>query len=458
MIRIGKQLGRYFTLVSISSVLLITILTNIGMNVFFSVYLRESQETKDQTITGYTEELLEEDGFLSNEDLMSIEHYAFTMKAEVILENSQNQVLMSTREPINETRENLDRTAYMDRERFSYREYEYGLDGENHGTIVIGRTRSIFSAPTDRRFLITINIIYFLAAAVSIIFGLALRDKVTRKFLRPIYAIQDNAKYIEKGNFSRVRSIESDTIELGELADSIAKMSLRLEGQDRLRKRLTADIAHELRTPLATVNSHLEAFVDGVWEPTEQRLILLQEEIRRLSNLIKDLGDLSYMESGQVKLSLKEISLSELLLSLVENFKPLFAADKKIFATDIQEDVLIFGDKDRLNQVFINVVSNALKYTAQGSRVKIKLVKTDNLAEVIVKDNGIGISKEDIPFIFDRLYRGDVSRSREKGGKGIGLTIAKALIEAHQGSINVESEVGQGTAVRIRLPLIQKLE
>ncbi|MBP1918645.1 sensor histidine kinase [Youngiibacter multivorans] len=452
MIRIGRQLGRYFALVSMTSVLLITVLSNIGMNIFFTMYLRDSQKSEDIAISDYATELLHEDGLLDETDLMSIEHYAFTMSAEVIMEDSNGKVIMSTREPSEAPDGELGRADYMDTEKFGYKEYSYGSMEPGEGKIVIGRPKSIFSASPDRNFLITINLIYLAAAGISLIIGFLLRRRVSGMFLNPIYSIQKNAKYIEDGNFRGVMDVETNTIELDELSRSINNMALKLEQQERLRKRLTSDIAHELRTPLSTVNSHLEAFIDGVWEPTTERLSVLQDEIRRLTNLIKDLGDLSYMESGEIRLATKEIGLSKLVANIVENFEPLFASDGKTITADIEEDIITMGDSDRLNQVFINIVANSLKYTNLGGHVRVTLKMNGDEALATVTDDGIGISVDDIPFVFERFYRSDRSRSRETGGKGIGLTISKALVEAHRGSIWIESRDSEGTTVNISLP------
>ena len=453
MMRIGKKLGRYFSLVSLSSVLLITVLSNIGMNVFFTNYLRATQESEDQAIAEYTRGLLEEDGFLDEQDLMSIEHYAFTMKAEVILENENQEVILSTREPLDNSGDSNERMNYMDTEKFSYREYTYSSDEDDGRMIIIGRSRSIFFASPDRNFFLIINMIYLLSAVISLIIGMFFRDKMKEIFLKPIYEIRENAKHIEHGRYSLVEDVDSDTVELDELANSIQNMAMRLEKQEELRKRLTSDIAHELRTPLSTVNSHLEAFIDGVWEPTPERLVLLQDEIRRLTSLIKDLGDLSYMESGEIKLTMEVVNLSELVENVIESFEPLFISDEKVINADIKKDVFVHGDSDRLNQVLINLISNALKYTNQGSTVNVVFKEEDGKAEIIIKDDGIGIDEKDIPYVFERFYRSDLSRNRSTGGKGIGLTITKTLVEAHHGTIKIDSAPGIGTTVTVKLPV-----
>jgi len=452
MIPISRQLGRYFSLVALTSILLITVLSNVGMNLFFADYLRTSQQTEDQAIAAFAEELLKEDGMLDATDLMSIEHYAFTLKAEVIMEDATGEVLMSTRQP--DKNPVTGQMEYRDLIKFSYREYPYGKGQSESGLLIVGRPKSIFTAPSDRRFLIVSNLIYLVAAGLSLFISMAFRNRIKGKFLRPIYAIQDNARSIKQGDFLKVQEVYSDTIELDELSQSINSMAHRLDEQERLRKRLTSDIAHELRTPLSTINSHLEAFMDGVWEPTPQRLALLQDEIRRLTHLIRDLGDLSYMESGKSQMTLKTIDLSQLVANVIENFGSLFFSEDKDLNASIEPGIQIQGDEDRLNQLFINLVANALKYTNRKGRVRVTIARSEQWAEVTIIDDGIGIDASDLPFIFERFYRSDRSRSRGTGGKGIGLTIAKAVVEAHCGTIKIQSEPTEGTAVTVQLPLM----
>ncbi len=456
MMPIGQQLGRSFRWVALSSILLILILSNLGMNLYFTNYLRSARQTEDQAIAAYTEQLRSDDGTLDVDDHMSIEHYAFTAQAEVILEDPNGHVVMSTREGYS-PQTSSERSQYMDLNGFSYREYPLGPAGAQ-GTLIIGRPKSIFSAPSDRRFLLMTNLIYILAAILSLLLGRYLRDRLKDSFLKPIYAIQANARTIEQGDYSQVREVTSDTNELDELARAIHSMAKRLEEQENLRKRLTSDIAHELRTPLSTISSHLEAFMDGVWEPTPQRLALLQDEIRRLTNLIRDLGDLSYLESGQLQMTMKPVDLSQLLTSVMGNFEPLFQTDQKDLQGNLETGVLISGDRDRLNQVFINLVANGLRYTNPGGTVTLTLTTTPAEAHVTVADDGIGIASADLPFVFERFYRSDRSRSRGTGGKGIGLTIARAVVEAHGGHIHIDSAVGKGTRVTVTLKRLPDLD
>lgn len=451
MIPITKHLGRYFSLISLISVLIITILSNVGMNIFFTRYLQNAQRSQDQTIVSYVEELAEQEGFTPL-TLMGIEHYAFTMSAEVILEDLSGRVILGTSDPQGVEKGKTSREDYMDSSKSMYRIYPMVIEGSSQGSLLIGRPQSIFAVKEDRMFLLTINGIYLLAAMISLSIGFLLRHKVSGNFLRPIFAIQENTRVIERGAYDAVKPVSSRTIELNALSDSINTMALQLKEQEHLRRRLTADMAHELRTPLSTINSHLEAIIDGVWEATPERLAILQEEIARLTGLMKDLGDLNYLESGEIRLHVQEVDLTLLVGSVLENFHPIFHAQGKKLMAELQEGLMIKGDKDRLTQILVNLLSNGLKYTNSGGRVQVILKRSPQGILLEVRDDGIGISTQDLPFIFERLYRGDRSRSRESGGKGIGLTITRALVEAHDGRIWVTSEEGKGTSVFVELP------
>jgi signal transduction histidine kinase len=230
------------------------------------------------------------------------------------------------------------------------------------------------------------------------------------------------------------------------------ELSKKIQDQEELRKRLTSDVAHELRTPLATLQSHLEAMIDGIWEPTPQRLSFCYDELIRLTRLISDLNELSIIESDKIQLKIKELELSQLLNDTLENFRPLFLEKSIILHRQIEKEVRFKGDNDRLKQIFVNILSNAYKYTPENGEVTVRLTVTPGKLMIEVKDTGIGISKEDLPYIFERFYRGDKSRNRESGGAGIGLTITKALVEAHGGVLQVDSVYGSGTTVSVILP------
>jgi signal transduction histidine kinase len=224
-----------------------------------------------------------------------------------------------------------------------------------------------------------------------------------------------------------------------------------LKQQELLRKRLTSDVAHELRTPLTAVSSHLEAMIDGLWEVTPARLQSCYEEIGRISGLVADLEQLAKTENENLRLSKTEVDLLELAHTVVNNFET-EAAKKKLSVSVDGEKTVIFADKDRLNQVLTNLLSNAIKYTPENGEIQITANNTEKSGIITVADNGIGIPEGDLPFIFERFYRADKSRTRSTGGAGIGLAIAKSIVEAHGGKIEAKSEPGQGSCFTVTLP------
>jgi signal transduction histidine kinase len=237
---------------------------------------------------------------------------------------------------------------------------------------------------------------------------------------------------------------------LHELSVSVKELAERLHHQETLKRRMTTDIAHELRTPLAAVQSHIEAFMDGVWEPDYERLSVIHGEVIRLTKLISELSNLSIVEGDEIKLKLSTVDLSEILNDIVDSYEPMFS-DKNISVNkDIQNNVNMMGDIDYLKRIFINILSNAFKYTNENGTVSVFLEQIEDKIRITVKDTGIGIPKEDLKYIFERFYRSDLSRNRQTGGTGIGLTITKALVEAHAGTIRIDSEVRKGTNVIVK--------
>jgi len=232
---------------------------------------------------------------------------------------------------------------------------------------------------------------------------------------------------------------------------TINRLAETLGQQEVLRKRLTADVAHELRTPLATLQSHLEAMVDGIWQPNIDRLSSCHEETIRLAKLVGDLEQLARYEGENPVLDKQPFDLANLLQRIATNFAGEFR-NQNVTLTVQPSPQLVEADEDKVSQIFVNLVANALKFTPSGGAVAITMTGTEQQVTVSVRDTGIGIAGEDLPYIFERFYRADKSRHRLTGGSGIGLAIVKSLVEAHHGSITVTSEPGRGSEFLVTLP------
>lgn len=241
--------------------------------------------------------------------------------------------------------------------------------------------------------------------------------------------------------------------EVRRLAVTLHEMTKELKKQEDWRHSLMEDLTHELRTPLTTLLTQIEAIVDGVYDPEPHRLQDIYDELIRLSRLVNDLERLSEAESARFSLYVRRTNMVELARTVYSNFLPL-ARSKRIKLIFEPAYVPCYAevDKDKIVQVLSNIVSNAIKYTSEGGKVLIAVSWSVDRTLIVVEDNGIGVSEQDLPYIFNRLYRADKSRSRFSGGVGLGLSIAKALAEAHNGSIEATSELGVGSRFTIMLP------
>ncbi|KAF5062934.1 Adaptive-response sensory-kinase SasA [anaerobic digester metagenome] len=290
-------------------------------------------------------------------------------------------------------------------------------------------------------------VIGLLSCVVSILTGTILAHRIAR----PITKTAEIAQQISNGDYNIRLENETNTRELNMLLSSISHMADSLSRQEQHRKQLTADVAHELRTPLTALRSHLEAMAEGLWEPTAERLNGCVEEVKRLSSLVVDLDGLAKLEQDIFQLKKTESNLLEIVQNVSRNFEK--EADNKqirILVEGAPSSILL--DKDRIVQVITNLLSNAIKYTPEGGQIKVQVKDEVTRGIVMIEDNGIGIPQKDLPYIFERFYRTDQSRNRKTGGAGIGLTIAKSIIEAHKGKITVDSNEGAGSKFTVLIP------
>ncbi len=286
----------------------------------------------------------------------------------------------------------------------------------------------------------------FLVVA-SLLGGLAFRRLGT-----PFADIMSATDAIAKGDLS-VRLREKIPGELGNLARRFNNMVAELERADQQRRNMTADIAHELRTPLHIIQGNLEGMLDGVYEPTTENITNSLDETRLLARLVDDLQTLSLAEAGQLPLHPTRFLLVDLLTDVSTGFESQAAAQDVDLHVDIPDSSLeIVADYDRLVQVLANLLTNALNHTHESGQVVLHAKSITDGMHITVHDTGGGIPTDDLPYIFDRFWRGDKSRSRMEGSSGLGLAITKQLVLAHGGNINVESEVGKGTTFTIELP------
>lgn len=281
-----------------------------------------------------------------------------------------------------------------------------------------------------------------------------------RRIATPLADVMAAADAVAEGDFSARVPEDGRDDQFAKLARSFNRMTAELQRSDQLRRNLTADVAHELRTPLHIIQGNLEGVLDGVYEPTADQIEATLAETRMLARLVDDLHTLSQAEAGQLPLHLETVAVPDLLADVETSFGGQAAAkDINLSAAyeGAPEDLLIAADADRLDQVLSNLVVNGLRYTPAGGSVTLGAARAGDAVQITVADTGRGIAAEDLPFVFERFWRGDLSRSHADGaGAGLGLAIARQLVEAHGGTIAASSSEA-GTTFTITLPALPSL-
>jgi signal transduction histidine kinase len=285
--------------------------------------------------------------------------------------------------------------------------------------------------------------------AVALLLGIAL----SRNLTSPIRELTEATHAVSQGDLSQQVPIRSND-ELGELGKAFNKMSAELARSVNARKQMTADIAHELRTPLSLILGHAEAVHDGVLPPTRENFEIIREEAARLEHLVNDLRILSLADAGELTMSLQIIEPERILREVASLYQYQTQRKNIILNLDIASPLVsIEVDPGRMTQVFTNILDNALRHTPEGGQIVLSAREVNDQVEFAIQDSGPGLKAEDLERIFERFYRTDVSRQREEdGGSGLGLAIAKSIVQAHAGQVSAESEAGKGLKVIITLP------
>lgn len=303
-------------------------------------------------------------------------------------------------------------------------------------------------------FVSSVNHSTWLAGGIAAIIALLLGSIIFFQIVSPVQKLTLAAQKIAAGDLQQRIPTQSQD-EIGTLAMAFNQMADSLAQHEELRRNLIADVAHELRTPLTVIQGNLEAMLDGILPTNSQEIATLRDETALLARLVADLRLLSLAEAGQLKLERVETDLAELTARAVEPFHLLAQSNQIELVKNIAPNLpSVSVDADRIAQVIRNLLNNALRHTPEGGKVSVTC-KQDTRQGILItiSDTGEGIPPDDLPYVFDRFYRADKSRSRASGGSGIGLAIVKQLVEAHGGKVWVESQPGQGATFGFTLPI-----
>lgn len=311
----------------------------------------------------------------------------------------------------------------------------------------------------QQRALERVNQAIIIGGGVALLAALIVGFVVFRAITHPIDQLRQAAHALARGDLRARVAAQSPSSRLGddeltELGATFNAMADSLQKAEALRRDMTADIAHELRTPLAVMRGNLEAMLDGVYPSDAEHLQPVLNQVHLLTRLVEDLRTLALAEAGQLPLTKRSVDLKPLIDAALDSFRANAAAQRVTLTANAGERLpAVEIDPDRVQQTIGILIANALRHTPADGRITVRLRRESDYAVIEVADTGAGIPSDDLPHIFERFYRADKSRSRESGGSGLGLAIAKSIVQAHGGSIGATSEVGKGTTVRFTLPL-----
>ena len=326
------------------------------------------------------------------------------------------------------------------------------IEGAQVGTLISqGQPAGVGGASGD--VLARVNRGIWLATLVASLVALVMAGGLAYSLVRPIQQVTEAAGAVARGDLSRRVAVTSQD-EIGKLAATFNAMAADLEKAERVRRDMTADVAHELRNPLAVLQGNLEAVIDGVLPPAPENLLPLLDQTLLLARLVEDLRTLSLAEAGQLHLDCAPTDPAALMQSVLAQFSGQAAAKRVTLRAEITDGLLPLSlDSQRMTQVLGNLLSNALRHTPEGGSITGRVTGDQAALMFVVADTGPGIPPEVLSHLYERFYRADTSLPREAGGTGLGLAIAKQLVELHGGQIAVTSEVNRGTTVSVTLPV-----
>ncbi|WP_238881508.1 ATP-binding protein [Clostridium sp. YIM B02551] len=443
---IRKRLSILFVICSIIAILLIITFVNITINKKFNDYMVDTQNKRYERIVSYFEEIYKRDGKWDENSGIELMHEAYMGNYCLTLLDNNKKTIWGMN--ANDIKNNIHLSSMPTQNSGVYTTNRFEIKVQNKvvGYVDIGQYSSILLSEEDLNFKDSINKSMISSGILTLVIIIVISLYFSKQFSNPIKQVANMSVRLSKGKFDKVSGVKSNIEELENLRESVNILAEKLKNQDMLRRRLVSDISHEIRTPLNVLQNNLEAMIDGVFPVSTERLNYLNDEVVRFGRLLNNLNILKEFESESIKCNFEKIDLDDIVKSVYEDFY-MAAVNKNItfnYYINRDQKYILTGDKDKLKQVFINIISNAIKFTKEDGHIAIDMYSDSKNIVVEIQDNGVGIKNEDLPFIFERLYRGDKSR-HEIEGSGLGLTIVKNILDLHMATIEAQSEEGKGT-------------
>ena len=296
-----------------------------------------------------------------------------------------------------------------------------------------------------------------IAAVFAILIASVLGYFFARNLVKPIKRLTDTAEQLKEGNFEARANLKGED-ELAQFGQTFDSMAAAVERDRKLERRLTTDVAHELRTPLMAIQATVEAMVDGVLPVDEERLMTVDSEVMRLSRLVDSLLKLSRLENRSNPNKQEIVDVGEVVAGIIATHEAYVREAGLTLTYKADKNVLVIGDPDLIRQATANLISNAVRYTDEGGSIKVRVKRGETMASISVQDTGIGLTPDEARMVFQRFWRADSGRDRESGGLGIGLTVVKQIVDRHNGWVQVEGRKGEGACFTIHIPLYNERE
>lgn len=449
-----------YLLIGLLCILIISVLSNIFLEKSFINYVIKNQTLKNETIVEQLQSQIDREGVFNSDAIETIGITALEQGVIIRIVSMNGATIWDAKVHNNGLCEEMIThmsTSMMQKVpnwkgALIVTDYPLLQYGKTMGKVVIEFYGPYYFTDSDVAFMETLNLLLLAVSGIAIVMALSVGTLMARRISKPLSIVMETAREITNGNYEARTKLNTTTVEIDALTESINDLAETLENQEKLRQRLTSDVSHELRTPLATLQSHMEAMIDGIWDADISRLKSCHEEIVRMTQLVGALEKLAIIENDANKFERVPVGIRQLIENQIKNFESDFYKKNSQIEFECLADETILADKNQLNQVVVNLMSNALKYSPENSRLIIRYYVTYEEVFLEFQDYGYGIAEADLPNIFERFYRADQSRNRTTGGVGIGLTISKAIINRHGGKIMVSSTLGEGSLFKIVLP------
>lgn len=443
---------------AVVAVLLSALIVNKTITNTFNQYIENIQTQRNERLVEYFQQVYKTDGGWKKDSGEEMMHEAYMSNYCLSLLDENKKVVWEMNHEDIKLKNYMTMNGKEEAGVYTTSTFDINVNNKNVGYIIVGQYSPVLLSKEDINFKMQINKSIAYSGVLTLAIVAVISLILSKQFSEPIKEVSKTSVSLSKGNYNSKSYIKSNIEEIRNLTESINDLGEKLNNQDLLRKRLVSDISHEIRTPLNVLQNNLEAMIDGIIPVTTDKLNNLNDEVIRFGKLLNNLNSLKQIESDEVVLKLGLVNIGELLLTVISDFH--IAADEKniklIMNKEEGKNFIVLGDYDKLKQVFINLISNAIKFNNVNGSVWVNLSSDINSIFIEIKDNGSGIKKEDLPYVFERMYRGDKSRQKIEGS-GIGLTLVKKILWLHSATIDVESKEGKGTSFTININKSSKI-